>query len=933
MNRRSLAVLWWILPVAAAASCGSTPAYPPELVGDTDAGPDEPRGAAADPGDSAAFPDSGPGPDAVSPDGDGNRWGDGGDGHAAADAQEGVDAADVGPAHRDAGRSGACVADADCGQVEVGACQVAACDVASGVCVLAPAPDGAGCDNGDACSATDVCLGGICVGTTLLACDDGNPCTDDGCDPALGCVTALNFAACDNGDPCTTGDSCKGGVCIGGPAACEDDDACTHDACDGVTGACHFTPQTGTPCDDGSACTGGDHCVAGLCEPGTADGCDDGNACTLDGCVDGVACDHAPLDGVSCEDGDACTLGETCQQGACAGAFMIACDDQDPCTVDTCTTEVGCVYTPTPGAACEDGDACTEDATCAADGACLPSSLLDCDDGNPCTKDTCHPINGCTYVVKIGPCEDGDACTAGDACLGLVCAGTPLQCDDGDACTVDSCDPLIGCQIVDVSSSCQDDDPCTDDGCAPGSGCVFTFNQSPCDDGDACSEADTCQQGTCAGASVGCDDADPCTVDACDHEEGCVHAPWVGPCEDGDACTEGEGCDVDGLCAGGLPLDPSDGLSCTLDACDSALGPTHSPDDSLCGVGQVCDPAAGCVTDDVRLIISKVLLWPTAAEPLDGDGQWIAVSNVGALAVDLRLLALRNAAGDVAALVPVAAPEAPLVLGPGATMAGAEPELIALDPGGFSFALGGAADGFLIDPSGDTLQLIDAAGQALDVLAFEPVTHGPAVPPGAYPIIPGEPTELAAAAVATANEATDNDIADQWCVRGEASAAPEGPHLVCSRIRLNELSLATTEAKRWVELHAPSGARFDGCLLHLVDGAGPSLGYVTVPSGRAPITVRTVLTDGLAAVDLPPMSDGSVQLVRIGELLDVYGFGAITADVDPTWGHPLFEVAPGPRQEPGVSAARVPDGSDTDDATVDWMQVLGGSPGKSNDVP
>src|SRR6266850_7002063 len=48
------------------------------------------------------------------------------------------------------------------------------------------------------------------------ACDDSNPCTDDLCDPDLGCVHANNSLQCSDGNSCTTNDVCNSGVCVGG---------------------------------------------------------------------------------------------------------------------------------------------------------------------------------------------------------------------------------------------------------------------------------------------------------------------------------------------------------------------------------------------------------------------------------------------------------------------------------------------------------------------------------------------------------------------------------------------------------------------------------------------------------------------------------------------------------------------------------------------
>ncbi len=52
-----------------------------------------------------------------------------------------------------------------------------------------------------------------------LACDDGNPCTDDSCDGTSTCVHQANALACDDGDACTAGDTCQSGGCAGTPVA------------------------------------------------------------------------------------------------------------------------------------------------------------------------------------------------------------------------------------------------------------------------------------------------------------------------------------------------------------------------------------------------------------------------------------------------------------------------------------------------------------------------------------------------------------------------------------------------------------------------------------------------------------------------------------------------------------------------------------------
>ncbi len=72
------------------------------------------------------------------------------------------------------------------------------------------------------------------------SCDDGDPCTEDSCDPLTGCVHG----------PLS-------------PDACEDGDQCTDDLCETGVGCVHVWNTV--PCDDGEGCTAGDKCLAGIC--------------------------------------------------------------------------------------------------------------------------------------------------------------------------------------------------------------------------------------------------------------------------------------------------------------------------------------------------------------------------------------------------------------------------------------------------------------------------------------------------------------------------------------------------------------------------------------------------------------------------------------------------------------------------------------------
>jgi uncharacterized repeat protein (TIGR01451 family) len=77
------------------------------------------------------------------------------------------------------------------------------------------------------CDQPATCVAGKCVALPALDCSDTNACTDDTCDPFVGCVHTNNSAPCDDANPCTVGDTCSAGVCQPGSAP-KDADADTH---------------------------------------------------------------------------------------------------------------------------------------------------------------------------------------------------------------------------------------------------------------------------------------------------------------------------------------------------------------------------------------------------------------------------------------------------------------------------------------------------------------------------------------------------------------------------------------------------------------------------------------------------------------------------------------------------------------------------------
>lgn len=72
-----------------------------------------------------------------------------------------------------------------------------------------------------------------CIGSEFRACSadglafsgetcaaDSNQCTNDACDPRLGCTWLDTTLACDDGNECTVSDSCSSGSCGGTPVSC-----------------------------------------------------------------------------------------------------------------------------------------------------------------------------------------------------------------------------------------------------------------------------------------------------------------------------------------------------------------------------------------------------------------------------------------------------------------------------------------------------------------------------------------------------------------------------------------------------------------------------------------------------------------------------------------------------------------------------------------
>jgi hypothetical protein len=201
--------------------------------------------------------------------------------------------------------------------------------------------DGTPCDDGNACTLIDTCQAGRCVGSTPVVCTAADTCHDAGtCEPATGLCSSPakpDGAPCDDGNACTSFDTCQAGTCVGStPVVCAATDQC-HDAgtCEPSTGLCSSPAKPdGTSCDDGNACTLVDTCRAGSCVGSSPVVCAAADQCHGAGICEpttGLCSSPAKPDGTPCNDGNACTSADSCRAGSCVGSSPVACVAIDAC--------------------------------------------------------------------------------------------------------------------------------------------------------------------------------------------------------------------------------------------------------------------------------------------------------------------------------------------------------------------------------------------------------------------------------------------------------------------------------------------------------------------------------------------------------------------------------------------------------------------------
>ena len=429
---------------------------------------------------------------------------------------------------------GQCLGQAlDCSAFTFGPCLLGACDAGScksvpavdGItCDLA-----VDCSQNDTCK-DGICTAGevTCSCSENAECDDGLDCTFDICDSGT-CAFQVKQDTClidgicydrevvNVTNPCV---ECGDAPTAWSPIECADGNPCTDDSCDPDNGGCVFTVDVTNPCNDGDPCSADDQCDAsgacvGTCECDAEKPCEgEPPPCSKWSCENNV-CLVVPdgtLNGADCDDGDFCTVADSCQTGQCAGTPRDCSDAGDgSCVIGQCDeAAAACVgVNSDEGASCDDSDPCTQQDACNDSGGCV-GAPRDCSDADalPCLVGEC--VGGsCVGQPQAGlGCDDGEACTLEDRCDALgACVG---QWDTAtEAC---GCNANTDC--ASLATACKDafcDTQTHECYTAPKSG------SPPCDDGVACTQDDLCQpEGACSGTPYLCSDDLTCTNDVCD---------------------------------------------------------------------------------------------------------------------------------------------------------------------------------------------------------------------------------------------------------------------------------------------------------------------------------------------------------------------------------------------------------------------------------
>jgi cysteine-rich repeat protein len=197
------------------------------------------------------------------------------------------------------------------------------------------------------------------------------------------CENQPDGTVCNDGNACTQTDQCQSGSCIGSnPVVCTALDAChAIGVCDQATGLCSNPNQPdNTACNDSNACTQTDQCQAGSCVGSNPVICTALNACHTVGVCDqatGLCSNPVQPEGTACNDNNLCTQQDICFSGTCVGRNPVTCP-----TMPNCQTQ---------GVCAPDTGLCSEASQCSQCGNRQVEFGEECDDGNLLPGDGCGP--------------------------------------------------------------------------------------------------------------------------------------------------------------------------------------------------------------------------------------------------------------------------------------------------------------------------------------------------------------------------------------------------------------------------------------------------------------------------------------------------------------------------------------------------------------
>ena len=457
------------------------------------------------------------------------------------------------------------------------------------------------CEDADFCNGMEVCQQSVCVKGEPPECNDGDPCTEDSCDPGSGCVHSAVY----------------GGECGCVPEAeVYWDSALEAECCPGLTAVPACAADYDIDCDPIVPCCHGCYCanppfqICSLCGNGVCDlgenpcNCEDCDPCDID-VQDDVDGDGVPYWSDNCKyafnpdqkDADGDGLGDICDCEPQCG--------EKECGPDGCTGVCG---------VCPADQECTPEGKCAE---CQP----DCD-GKECGDDGCGASCGeCPleyYICQEGACVYHPWCGDGqcEADLGENCNNCPVDC--GLCCGDGTCEPAYGenCDTCPSDCSCEcgeecksgacvftncDDKQCGDNGCGGSCGeCEAEFEcnlQGQCEpacvvegsfldldeDGSACCDGLVAIPHFDLNFDIDCNGADCCFLCEPTELSVCTH------CGDG-TCGQGESkCNCEDCpCAPGFDDDNDDVVNAE-DSCPGVPNPDQTDTDSD-GMGDACDP-------------------------------------------------------------------------------------------------------------------------------------------------------------------------------------------------------------------------------------------------------------------------------------------------------------------------------------------------------